>query len=204
MDNLLEKLLNINKIPTKLIFVICLCSAVILFVPPEFLTKLNLTEFVADYGKYIGIAFILTLFLMIIVSISYILKIVSREFQNRRINKKVINELLHLNTHELALLREFFIQDKFAIKIPIHDDTMIGLLNKGIIYQASNIGPVDGRCAISNYSLSDSVRDKLTNVMLGLTQKPIESEKRSIIEARPLWAKVNEKMNSFWKESTWF
>ncbi|MCP9753251.1 super-infection exclusion protein B [Ferruginibacter sp. HRS2-29] len=60
MEKFLEKLFDIKKIPTKLLFVIWLSSGLILFVPQKFLTKLNLADFLKDYGKYIGIAFLVS------------------------------------------------------------------------------------------------------------------------------------------------
>ncbi len=60
MEIFLLKLFDIKKIPAKLIFVIWLSASLILFVPEHFLTKLNLQDFLKDYGKYIGISFIIS------------------------------------------------------------------------------------------------------------------------------------------------
>jgi len=49
MEKFLEKLFDINKIPTKLIIVILVSSGLILFVPEQFLIKLKLEGFLQDY-----------------------------------------------------------------------------------------------------------------------------------------------------------
>ena len=204
MDKLLEKIFDINKFPAKIVFVICLCCAVILFVPAEFLTRLSLTGFLADYGKYIGIVFIISSSLLMLAFINYVLKVINWKVSSRRFKKRALEELQYLNMHERALLREFYIQDKFAIQIPILDETMIGLVNKGIIYPASNVGPVDLRGPVLSYSLMNFIRERLTNEMLGLPLNPTEQEKRQFIRTRPSWAWQQEGMDRFLKESIWF
>ncbi|RAJ76685.1 superinfection exclusion protein B [Chitinophaga dinghuensis] len=203
MDKILEKLFDIQKVPTKIIFVICLCSAVLLFVPSNFLTKLNLSVFLSDYGKYIGITFIITLSLLVISTLNSFFKYIKNLISKRRFKKEILVELVNLNSNEKALIREFFIQDKFAIQIPIYDDTMIGLLNKGIIYQASNIGPVDLRGAVFNYSLNALVRRNLSNHLLELPSEPTDAQRNAIIAARPQWAMDQESMNRRWRNNTW-
>ena len=114
MEKFLEKLFDINKIPTKLIIVIWLSSALILFVPQEFLTKLSLEGFLKEYGKFIGISFIISSGFTLIALWTYITRLIGRRRLSKKIKESIVRNINNLDFHEKALLREFFIHGRFV------------------------------------------------------------------------------------------
>lgn len=112
MENFLLKLFDIKKIPTKLIFVIWISTGLILFVPEDSLSKLNLVEFLDGYGKYIGILFIISSSFLIIVFVSYLNQTFNKQKSRKQIRKSILSNISRLDFHEKALLREFFINQK--------------------------------------------------------------------------------------------
>lgn len=202
MEKFLIKLFDIKRIPTKLIFVIWLSSSLILFVPEQFLTKLNLQDFLKEYGKYIGISFIITSGFLIVVIFNFFVKaITSRRFK-RKITQSIIKDIKCLDFHEKALLREFYINGKNTLQLPIDNDTVVGLTNKHIIYQASNTGFTYIHGAYFPYSITEIALENLTLKMLDLPENPTEDDKRRIVEERPNWAKersrIDDLFNSRW------
>ncbi|MDQ0107524.1 hypothetical protein J2T02_002643 [Chitinophaga terrae (ex Kim and Jung 2007)] len=207
MKELIEKLFDIGKVPTKIIFTICICCGIILFVPANFLAKLNLTEFLHDYSKYIGITFITTSALLVVTFINFLYHYFSRMRTEARLSKKIRSsikkEIAQLNIHEQAVLREFFIQDKHTLNMPFTNDTVISLENKRIIYRTANIGPVYRGGPMFPYSIEDFARVLLTSELLGFPENPTEENRRKIFEARPYWAKEQQSLEQR-RNSAWF
>lgn len=202
MDKFLDKLFDIKKIPTKLLFVIWLSSGLILFVPQNFLTKLNLADFLKDYGKYIGIAFLVSSAFLLVILINYLGKLITRKRLTKKIRSSILKDIKYLDMHEKALLREFYINNKQTLQMPLDNETVVGLLNKHIIYQASSTGFTYLHGIYFTFSMTEIVSDNLTPELIDLPQNPTEEDKRRIISQRPNWAKEKSKvenmLNSIW------
>ena len=196
MEKFLEKLFDINKIPTKLIIVIWLSSALILFVPQQFLTKLNLDGFIHDYGKFIGISFIISSGFTLIAIWTFITRIITKRRLTKKIKEHIVKDINNLDFHEKALLREFFINGKNTLQLPLDNDTVVGLVNKHIIYQASSTGFTYLHGAYYPYSITDFAIQYLTYQMIDLTQNPTEEEKTIILNNRPTWAKERSRLDN--------
>lgn len=134
--------------------------------------------------------------------INYFLALRNKKQQSKRIELKILKEIARLNVHEQAALREFYIQSKDTLEMPMLDDTIIGLQNKGVIYQASNAGPVYVHGTFFSYAITDFARENLTFQMLELPENPSEEDKNRIFNARPYWAKeqsrIEQRRNSSW------
>ncbi len=189
MEKILEKLLDLKKTPIKFIFVVWICTVIILFLPEQTLVKLNLKDFLRDYGKYIGITFLIFSAILLLSLIEFITKIVKRKKIKKEIEMSIIKELSQLGFHEKALLREFYINNKDTLQLPMDNDTVTGLQTKRIIYQVSNTGFTYRHGAYFIYSISDFAKEYLTNEMLDFPNAMTEEDKRRIIDERPEWAK---------------
>lgn len=202
MEKFFEKLFDIKKIPTKLIFVLWLSSSLILFVPDKLLAKLNIKGFLDDYGKYIGITFIISSAFLLVTSITFIARLIARRKLTKQIKKNILKDLQYLDVHEKALLREFSINGKHTLQLPMDNDTVVGLVNKHIIYQASNTGFTYLHGAYFPYSISEFALEKLTPQMIDLPENPTEEDKKRILNSRPTWARersrIDDRLNSRW------
>lgn len=189
MEKILEKLFDLKKIPTILFFVLWICSGVILFVSEQILVKLNLKDFLTEFGKYIGITFLISTAFLLISLISYIRdKILYRKLK-KNIERDILLELSKLGFHEKILLREFFINQKDALQLPMDNDTVVGLQNKRILYQVSSTGFTYIHGAYFTYSITEFAKRHLTTDLIGLPHNMSEDDKRRIIQERPEWAK---------------
>ncbi len=203
MEKLLEKLFDLKKIPVKFIFVIWISSSIILFVPEQALTKLNLKDFLSDYGKYLGIIFIICSGFLIVTISNFITKKFSLNKYEKKLQSTILKNLNDLNIHEQALLREFFIQDKHTLQLPMDDETVIGLENKRIIVRASDVGFTYIHGAYFPYAITNFAKNNLTDVILGFPENMSESDKINIIESRPNWAKEKTRREELFN-SRWF
>lgn len=195
MEKLFEKLFDIKRIPTKFIFVLWVSSGVVLFVPHDLLAKLNLTDFTKEYGKYLGITFIVTSALLCVTIVTAFFQNINRNKNKRRIEESILKSLKALDLHEKALLREFYIQGKSTLQLPFDNDTVAGLSNKGIIYQASATGFTYIHGVYFSYSITEFAARHLTHQAIELPQNPTEAEKQIILINRPQWAKERSRFD---------
>jgi hypothetical protein len=189
MENFLDKLFNLTKIPTQLVFVLWLSASLVLFVPERFLIRLNLNDFLEDYGKYLGIIFIICSAFLLVALINNIKNAIDRHRIITDAKHIILQSVICFNVHEKALLREFFIQNKDTLQLPFDNDTVVGLVNKHILYQASDIGFTYTYGPRFPYSITKFARKKLTNEMIDLPRNPTEEDKRMLIKNRPSWVK---------------
>lgn len=202
MEKFFEKLFDIKKIPTKLIFVLWLSSMLILFVPASFLAKLNIQDFLKDYGKFIGITFIISSAFLLVTIWSFVARLFLRQKNINHIKKNILKNIHYLDNHEKALLREFYINGKNTMQMPMDNDTVTGLVNKHIIYQASSTGFTYLHGLYFPYAITELAFENLTNKMIGLPDNPTEEEKSRILSERPNWAKEKSRIDNLYN-SRW-
>jgi len=196
MEKYIEKLFDFKQIPTKILAVIWLCSSFILFANKVLVTKLNLQEFLKEYGKYIGISFVISsAFLLVATFVSISSKIRHRNFV-KEIGKQIVADLQVLDFHEKALLREFYINGKQTLQLPMDNETVVGLTNKRIIYQTSSTGFTYLHGVFFFFSITEHASKHLTLKMIDLPPNPTQEEQMVLFDARPDWAKQKSQVDN--------
>ncbi|ANQ49937.1 hypothetical protein MY04_2568 [Flammeovirga sp. MY04] len=115
----LKPFFDLHKIPAKIIFVISITTAFILFYPPLEHDQLRLLELKKETGKYVSITFLFTTSLSIINLISYCynkLKVLIKKRKEKR--KALVKDresleftkykLNNLNDNEINILRQYY------------------------------------------------------------------------------------------------
>lgn len=195
----LRSLVDINKIPTRIILLVWIISALLLFIPDEQMTQFALQEFKNDYGKYFGIAFIASSAFIILIVATWIINSINNERLKRKFKKVIIESVNTLDPHEKAVLREFYIQGQDTLKIPMDNPTVSGLINKRILYQVGQYGQMSLVGMLFNFSITKVARENLTPAILELPiGEPSEQDIQEIRNARPRWMlKIEENRRLF-------
>ncbi|MBH9742276.1 super-infection exclusion protein B [Vibrio navarrensis] len=146
------------KLPRKVIFLLSVISAALLFPGQEFLEKLALYDFKEEFKLWIGICFLFSTGLSIFNCGEYVFKIVrehnrakKEELERSKLaarekaeqeakRNEYIKTLERLDKYELSNIREFFLQQQNTIKMSIEDPVVIGLVKKGVIKQVGDKG----------------------------------------------------------------
>jgi len=186
----ISKLLDIKKVPTKIVFLFWFVSLLLLYLPSQTLQQLGLVEFKQEYGKYFGIVFLVTTsFLLIIIFTWLYKKIDDKIFINKY--KKIIKDAINnLDIHEKAVLREFYIQGVNTLKVPIDNPTVSGLIDKRVLYQVGDYGQISLVGMLFSYAITETAKKHITNELLDLPRsKPTEEELNRIRDTRPEWIK---------------
>jgi len=166
-----------------------LSSALILFVPERTLARLNLKEFLNDYGKFIGITFLISSAFLLVTLFSYLSRQVTIWRATNKTKRNILNEINNLGFHEKAVLREFSLNGKDILQLPLDNDTVVGLQNKRIIYQVSNTGFTYAYGVYFTYAITEFAKKNLTPEMIDLPTNPDEQEIERLKDERPTWAK---------------
>lgn len=189
MEKIFEKLFDFEKIPTKLILILWITSGILLFVPSEYQEKLNLTSFVQEYGRFMGITFLVTTAFLIITFISFFYNKIKENSSRKKNIRRIKSSVRNLTFSEIQILREFAILSKSTIQLPFLDESVISLENKMIIYKASNSGTVTMRGQFWPYSISEYAEPLINFEILSLPKEPTEKQKEKIFDERPNWTK---------------
>lgn len=209
--NWINYVITIIKLPVKFIVGIALFAGSLFILPKTFLDRLKLDAFLDEFGTFIGIAFyaaaILILINIVIAMIDAIKKKISAK-KNKEIleNKKAqIEKKIRtmLDPHEKAVLREFIIQAKNTIEIPIDHHVVSGLLNSGVIeiageYATGNI--LIG--LLTPVRLSEVAQDLIYSNPMVIeisNREPTEAEKQNILNRRPDFIRQLERHNWLYK-----
>jgi len=184
----ITKLFDLKKIPTKFIFFVWFVSIFLINLPKETIEKLGITEFQKDFGKYFGIALIASTGLLIMIFFNWIYEKANNQRLTAKYKKQIKNSILDLDHHEKAILREYYIQGKNTLKIPIDEPTISGLLDKRILYSVGNYGEMSIVGMLFNCSISKIARENLNNFVLELPNgEPSKSDIERIKKSRPEW-----------------
>lgn len=139
----LVKVIKVLQLPSKNIAIsVFFISGLLLIIPEKIIEILRLSVLISKYGGYFGIFFLFSsvytiLFLFIPCFFKYSITTV------RKIKKKLFckislkKNLNQLTYSEKCLLREFKLQNKSVLEVPIGNTEVISLLNKEIIERAA-------------------------------------------------------------------
>lgn len=187
MENL-KALFDLTKLPAKFFFLFAVLSGFVLFADTSILKKVHLEKLNESYGWIIGLVFISTTGLVFVNFIIWAFKSISYKFKFFKVKKEYIARLRNLDIHEKAVLREFIINQKSSIEVPIDNPTITGLIRKKILsinQQFGNGFIMTGMNAA--VSMNKFVEKHLTLADIGLTENPTEEEVENIRANRPDW-----------------
>lgn len=133
-----DKIIEILKLPFRFIFTIAFILGLVLFLPENIIKQLQLTEFKTEYGKFIGIVFLISAGYLGVSLIIYLWNKIRLKIETNKFKKNIVEILNSLSLPDIYLLREFILQGKDVIEVPYESTEFISLYNKSILYLASN------------------------------------------------------------------
>jgi hypothetical protein len=185
----IKSLLDVSKVPAKIVFLVAVISGALLFLPVQLIEILQLLQFRIDFGMYFGIIFIASAGLLII---NFVLWTIAKA-KSKRAKKKLYELILltinELDEHEKSVLREFGVQGKNTILMPIDNPTVSGLLHNGILSYVSPNGQITLAGRSFPLKISEFAKEFLTFQQLDFpVGEPSKEDLKKILESRPKWA----------------
>ena len=194
-----SKLFEIDKLPFKVVFLAAVISGFVAFSPEAWLQRLQLDGFKEAYGTFVGITFLASFGLASTNVLIFLFNEIRNAYLKMKWKAKLIEKLESLDHSEQAVLREFYIQKKYTIEIPINDSSVVGLINKGIVHVEGKYGEHALSGMLFPCAIDEEVRKRITNRMIGIPdEKPDQNEINRLRDSRPAFAKDIERRNRLW------
>ncbi|MCX2574860.1 superinfection exclusion B family protein [Pedobacter sandarakinus] len=176
-----------GKVSLRFLFPIAVVSACFLFLPDDWKAKLSIDKVSEDYSKYFGIAFLLSVVLILTDIVLSVSKGISSSTRNKKIDKYVNDFVNSLANDEKALLREFYINGRDTLPLPIYNPTVLGLISKRILVQIGTVGTMVNYEACMSYAVSEIAKKYLTNENIMLPKEQTEANIKLIENNRFRW-----------------
>lgn len=190
---LFAKLFDITKLPSKVFAWLALLSGAYVLSPNSLLELFHLHRFPVEYKSYAGAIFVAATSFLIINGFLWSWQKVAHFFRVRATRRSVRQAIMELDADEIAVLREFYIQGKHVIELPLDHPTVAGLRNKRIVLVASNAGYRDLAGSVFPVQLSEHAKSLITQETLRVAEVPTEQDIDRIRAERPNYISQIEK-----------
>lgn len=187
--DLAAKILQLIKLPPKLVLSLNLVCAFLLFAPSNWKVKLSLDSISKEYSQLIGIGFVLFAILLCIESVVYVGKKRKIAKLKNKYYQRMQDKMFNLDTHEKSVLREFYIQGQHTIKMPIDNPIVSGLLELGVLTRVGEIGRFIPGGMTFPVRVSDDAKIYLSpNLINWPEEEPVQAIKDWLLQNRPSFA----------------
>lgn len=139
----IKQILNFLKSSPVIIISIFIASALILFLPNSFIEKLYLLNLKNEYGTYLGLAFILSGSILLVLSTVKAWKKILNKYENKKLHKARLKYLTELDSTKTEIIKEFIEDEKHTLRLPMNNGPIIELEFYGIISRAGEISPTE-------------------------------------------------------------
>lgn len=195
----IKNIFDLNRLPARIVFVIWVTAFILVFASDSFLDMLSLKDFKIAYKKFIGISFLISTGLLVVMIFTWGSSKINLSLSKKKWNRKLNDLISSIDMHEKAVLREFYIQGKSTLKLPYEDSTVSGLVHKGILLQVGEIGSMSMVGMILSFKINEKAMEHITYELLNLPKGESSPEQIEYISRnRPRWvAELDKHMNLF-------
>lgn len=191
MNKLKEKFKN-KKLKVSLITWIFVISSITLLMPGSISNQLEIASLIVMFKRYILIIAFISGFFLFKHFIVILFNICVAKIEFRQKSNSRMEMLKCLDFEEKAVLREFVIQKKNVLSLPLTEPAVANLLSTGVLEPAFETQEIKGSARRIKLSISIAVRQKLTYIVLGLPVGALTDEQaKHIKSARPNYARHN-------------
>ena len=123
------------KLPPKYIFALSIVSGIVLYGPNSISEGLGLDLFLNDYRKFVGVFFLLTVFLLF----AHIIGFLKIKYEKHTNSKKLKKRLFELTVIEKKILSKYIDNNTRTEYFNFTDGVILGLVHEHVLYRTSNI-----------------------------------------------------------------
>ncbi|MBW8192916.1 superinfection exclusion B family protein [Neiella marina] len=172
-------------------------SGLLLFIPDPMLAKLNLAGVMAHYGAAVSLIYLGILSYFAVQALSMIWQAMSERWRWNRNQDLARNKALSFDHEERALLREFFLQRRSSLILPIHQEAVQRLTQTCVLQEIESNEPLQEGQA--RFVIAASARPFMTSNNLRLPVSELtDDDIRYFKAARPEYIKAQLKQQ--WRE----
>ncbi len=195
IKELISALFDIGKLPSKVVALVLIVSGIILFCPPALHDKLHTRKLLEDGGPYVGLALLVSAGLLMLNILIWLFGFVARAWARARLRLALAQEVIRLDHAQISVLREFYLQGRQNISLPVDQPTVAGLLKNGILYSVSTLGRRSMAGVLYPLEITTECKCVLLRKHLGLPDgEPTPEELKLLLSERPPFMREVEKM----------
>lgn len=170
----------------------CIVCATLLVIPVSIVQFSGTAEWSQLYTPYVWVLALLTSTFLITHLINWVFGYFKEELSRRRESISRNMMIRRLDFEEKAVLREFVIQRKNVLALPMRELAVSNLLKSGVLVPAQETQEIKGSARVIKLSIAVDAREQLTHKVLGLpVGKLTEDEANQLKSARPDYARTN-------------
>jgi hypothetical protein len=182
---LLSRLFDITKLPSKFFAWAVGLTGLFLFLPSDYLARLHLSELPKEYKGYAGVVFVGALSFLLINFVLWCWGGIKRSFKRRAAKRRAVEAVSNLDPAEQRVLREFMLQGRDVIELPLDHPTVAGLTRKGVLVLAGSQGYRSLAGSVFPVTLTESAKDLLTPDHVDLPSQPSPQDIERVRAERP-------------------
>ena len=185
LSKIISSLFDIAKLPSKVVGLVAVVATLLLFTRGGLARTLQLDGFMDRHGHYVGVVWLAAVGLLILNATIGFIRMLRRQRKKRRWRKAVPSVIEGLDRVELAVLREFTLQGRNAILLPIDHPTVAGLLNRRVLIRVGQVGHQDLPGFMFPVAMNPDFREGMSDEDLGM-HPPLSGDDRArFLSQRP-------------------
>ncbi|QDF68245.1 hypothetical protein FJQ87_17585 [Shewanella sp. SNU WT4] len=163
-----------------------LASTALLIMPVSLLEWLRVADVVAAYDHFIGLIMLIAAAYFVSRIMSFLMDEAISLLKDKRLGETIEQKVSVLDLAERAVLREFFLQAKSVLTLPINDMAVKGLANSGILQCVGNEHHYAIHGPTADYRIALKARSYLNRKILRLPAgEPNPEEMQLLLRTRP-------------------
>jgi hypothetical protein len=181
----LSKVFDIGKLPTKVVALFAVVAAIVLFTPSDIQQRLHTKEVLEKHGWIVGVVFLACTGLLLFNTALYLAKLLRTAFASRRRESEIRRSLEEMDRVEIAVMREFLIEQRRTILAPMDEPSVASLLKKGILVRVGTLAQRSVAGVLVSVAPSEIANRFLDENSLGVSENLTQEEVEIIRESRP-------------------
>lgn len=131
------------KLPPNILGALSIASGVLLFLPDEVVKKFYMLEFREKYGFTIGIVFLVSLSILVVLIITKVYKFFDNKIVAKRLPKLQSKYLKEMREDQVIIIKEFLKTPTHTLILPVNNGLVIELQHFNVITPAGQNHLVD-------------------------------------------------------------
>ena len=188
LTGLLSKLFDIEKLPSKVVALVCVVSGTILVLPASLHEKLHTKKLIDEFGQFFGLAFVAATTFLLLNILIWLFGLLVQVWKRFRTKVRLAVEVNRLDHAQISVLREFYLQRKQSIMLPVDQPTVAGLFANGMLIRVGRFGQQSMAGLLYPVEMTTELRSVLKNANLGLPEgEPVQDQEGRFIAERPVF-----------------
>ncbi|AGH80177.1 hypothetical protein PCNPT3_01175 [Psychromonas sp. CNPT3] len=187
----IERIKEQQSIATTMAW-ICIVCATLLTLPTSVFQKSNVDNASFLTTPYVWVLALLTGSYLLTICLRGFFGTFKRRVEERQLSDRRNKMIRQLDFEEKAVLREFIIQRKNVLALPMSEPAISNLMESGVLVPSFETQEIKGNSRIIKLSIAIDARQLLTLRVLGLPVGKLTEEEATLLKAaRPEYARSN-------------